>query len=116
MTNKIHLYETSFHRIETLLKLSEDFTTHAFLLPELLAKTIRDLHRFNNNNLSYHSSVEIMDILNITCTEEEKELLNNIENALRKINEYQALTHSLPKDIFLSIVLKLQNYMSNLQG
>ena len=116
MQNKTHQNETSAHRINMLLKLSEDFKAHSYLLPEILAKTIRDLHRFNNKNLAYHSSVEIMSLLNIDCTEEEKELLTRIENSLRKMNDYQELSLSYSKEILLSITLKLQNYITKSQG
>ena len=116
MKNKTHQNETSTHRIDMLLKLSENFEAHSYLLPEILAKTIRDIHRFNNDNLAYYSSVEIMDLLNIDCSEEEKELLTRIENALRKMNDYTEISQSYSKELLLSITLKLQNYITKSQG
>ncbi len=104
-------HETLLHRIDTLFTLSEDFQKHAYLLPELLVKTIRDTHRFANNGISHLSSSEILKVLSIDSTDEENTFLNNIENSLRKSKDYQEFCDNYSKDILLSITKKIQTHL-----
>lgn len=113
--NSIHIHETLLHRLDTLFMLAEDFSKHSTLLPELLVKTIRDTHRFTNQGISHLSSEEIVNLLNIQCSDQEKNLLIQIEHSLRKSKDYQELCDSYSKDLLLSIAHKLHKYL-NKQG
>ncbi|MGL5956706.1 MAG: hypothetical protein ACRC0X_08975 [Brevinema sp.] len=105
---------TLIHRTETLLLLSEDFSNHAFLLPEILVKTVRDTHRFINGGISHLSGMEILRILPFECSEEEYLLLQKIEHSLRKSKDYQILCANYSKEILISITKKLHQYLITL--
>lgn len=111
MKNSYYFHQNLLHRIDTLLTLSQDFSKHAYLLPELLIKTLKDSHRLLNNGISHLNGIEIVDVLNISCSSQEKDLLTNIEHSLRKAIDYQTLSQEYDKDILLAITLKIQNYL-----
>lgn len=114
MSNFQYQHETLIHRISTVLILSEDFTKHSFLSLEILIKTLRDTHRFQYGNTSHLSGKDILDILDIPCTQEEKDLVHSIEHSLRKTKDYTTLCQSCPHDVFLSITHKLKQYIISL--
>ena len=110
MVNSSYFHQNILHRLETIISLSDDFPKHAYLLPEILSKTIRDLYRLTNDGLSHLGGGEIIELLAIPATEEEKTLLHTIEQSLRKITEYQELSQSYSRDCLLSLTIKIQDY------
>ncbi|MGL4677633.1 MAG: hypothetical protein ACRCWI_08230 [Brevinema sp.] len=108
--------DTLLHRVETILTLAEDFSKHAFLLPEILIKSIQDTYRFINKGISHLNCIEILSKLPLECSQEELLLLQQIEHALRKSNDYNTLCSNYSKETLISITKKLYKYLIVLTG
>ncbi|MGL4394863.1 MAG: hypothetical protein ACRCS8_06545 [Brevinema sp.] len=114
MTNQNNILETLKNRIATIFDLYQDIDKHAYLVPEILCQTIRDTHRYLHEGVSHFSNIQILEELQIPCSEEEIELLKQIESSLRKAKDYAELIENYDKNMLLNIVKKFSEKLNSL--
>lgn len=114
VNNKHHIHQALIHRMHIFMELYQDFELNIYLLPEILIKTIRNTYQFTTHTHAYLSSIDIMNVLNISCTPEELDLLKNMENSLRKAKDYQECCIQINPHILLSLAQKLQSKILDL--
>ncbi|MGL4562130.1 MAG: hypothetical protein ACRCV0_07595 [Brevinema sp.] len=114
MNNKHNIFDTLTNRIKTIYCLYDDIEAHSYLVPEMIAKTIRDTHRYMHNGVSHQSIPDIMSELGIQCSAEENMLLKDIEISLRKSKDYSTFVEHYDREILLSIIKRFDKTLQTL--
>lgn len=114
MMNQQHIFDTLQNRINTIKTLYQNIEKHAYLVPELFIKTIRDTHRYLHDGISYSNAIEIIEELGIVCSAEELTLLTDLETSLRKAKDYQELSERYNREMLFQIVKKFDIKLNEL--
>lgn len=111
MPNKTNIYQNLEHRLNIFFIFSKNPDTQQ-LIPELAIQTIKDCYIFTSGESIVDNCLKLMELMDITLTSEEKNLLYDMESSLRSAKKYEKCVKNFNVPLLESIVIKLQNHLS----